>query len=63
MTATCEEFNYIMCGGSEARPEASLLADGIVSCIRIDGRCESAGQQCGWESAAQWPGAERPAIK
>ena len=30
--------------------------------IRVDGRRGSAGQQCGWESAVQWPGAERPAI-
>jgi len=51
-----------MCGGSGTRPEASLLADGIVCCIRVDGRRGSAGQQCGWESAAQWPGAERLAI-
>jgi len=26
-----------MCGGSGARPEASLLTDGIVCCIRVDG--------------------------
>jgi len=51
-----------MCGGSGARPEASSLADGIVCCIRVDGWRGSAGQQCGWESAAHWPDAESPAV-